>query len=482
MSPLLLLALVVNYALAGVCVVRVLRRRREPTAMVAWIFAVVTIPVLGIVFYWVLSSDRLRRKAGRRRRRVAHLLGKLKHWTHEQAGVRDEPARPELASDLEGIARLGRRLADMPAIGGNAVDILLEAEATYGALEEAILAAQRHVHMEYYIWRADETGRRFREALIDRARAGVECRLLLDAVGCWGLGRSFIRPLIEAGVQVAFFLPPRPLPLRKKWSMHLRNHRKVVVVDGQVAFTGSQNIGDEYRGRRRHLSPWHDAHMRLSGPAALFLQQTFAEDWYLATDERLDSERCFPRPVRAGDSVVQVLPTGPDHSANVLGQILFAAVSSARSSIRISTPYFVPDPAVRMALAHACYRGVDVTLVLPSRSDSVLSLWAGRSYYAELLEAGVEIHEYDAGVLHSKVITVDDRWCMLGSANVDVRSFKLNFEITALIYDQGLVTELAESIDGFCARARSIPPHEVWHRGGLRRLGEGAARLLTPLL
>jgi cardiolipin synthase len=161
---------------------------------------------------------------------------------------------------------------------------------------------------------------------------------------------------------------------------------------------------------------------------------------------------------------------------------MFAAVSSARSSIRIATPYFVPDLAVRLALSYACYRGVQVRLVLPSRSDSALALWAARSFYPELLEAGVEIHEYDGGVLHSKLVTVDDRWCMLGSANMDVRSFRLNFESTALIYDQPVAVELAQSIDRFCSRARRITPRDVWQRRRLRQIGEGAARLFAPLL
>jgi cardiolipin synthase len=476
------LTLCTNYVLALAFVATVLRRRREPTAMMAWIFAILTLPGLGMLLYWLLGSHRLRRKVGRRRRRVAHLLGRLRDRVEQQAHAAVAPAISDLPEDLASIEQLGRRLADMPATGGNEVCILQEANATYAALEEALRAAHHHIHMEYYIWQPDQTGEAFRDLVIERARTGVQCRLLLDAVGCRRIRRPFIRPLLEAGVQVAFFLPLHPLRLRKRLSLHLRNHRKIVIVDGQVAFMGSQNIGDEYRGRLRHLSPWYDTHMRLSGPASLFLQQTFAEDWYMAARERLDSDAYFPQPHRPGRSVVQVLATGPDQSVSTLAQIMFAAVSSARSSIRIATPYFVPDLAVRLALAYACYRGVQVRLVLPSRSDSALALWAARSFYPELLEAGVEVHEYDGGVLHSKLVTVDDRWCMLGSANMDVRSFRLNFESTALIYDQPVAVELAQSIDRFCSRARRITARDVWQRRRLRQIGEGAARLFAPLL
>lgn len=482
MSRFWLLVCLTHFLIALVLVVRVLRHRREPVAMTAWILGIVTVPVLGMVAYWLLSPNRLRRKVKRRRRRVAQLTGNVRGWIEPHALRRDEPVEGLLPADLARIELLGRRLADLPATGGNEVRVLEEAETTYAALADTLRAAERHIHLEYYIWQPDETGHVFRDLLVERARDGVECRVLLDAVGCWKLGRDFLRPLREAGVQVAFFMPLLPFWRAKRWSLHLRTHRKIAVVDGRVGFLGSQNIGDEYRGRLKHLSPWYDTHMRVRGPAALFLQQTFAENWYLATREQLDREVYFPRPERPGSSIVQVLPTGPDQSVSSLTQIVFAAVSSASDSIQIATPYFVPDQGLRMALVHAGLRGVPVRLVLPTRSDVPLALWAARSFYPELIDAGVEIREYDTGVLHSKLVTIDNRWCMLGSANMDARSFRLNFEITALIYDGAVATELAQSIDRFCQGARRITQREV-HRPPLRRqIGEGVARLFAPLL
>ncbi len=460
-----------------------LQRRREPAAMLAWILALLLLPGLGLVLYWLLDSARLRRKSSRRRRRVAHLLARFQDWAERQGLGGAEAAPADLPPDLTPIAQIGQRLAGVPVTAGNEVTILEEANETYAALEAAIRSARHHVHLEYYIWRADETGRHFADLLIERARAGVECRLLLDAVGSWTLRPAFLRPLRQAGVRVAFFLPLWPLTAGRRLSVHLRNHRKIAVVDGQVAFTGSQNIGDEYRGRRKALSPWFDTHLRVHGPAAAFLQETFAEDWFLATRESLDREAYFPVPDRRGTSLVQIVPSGPDHSVSVLAQVVFAAFAAARQSIRMATPYFVPDPTVRMALASACFRGVKVRIVVPSRSDSRLVLWAGRSYYPELLEHGVEIYEYDGGVLHSKLVTVDERWAMLGSANMDVRSFRLNFEITALLYDAATARHLNATIDRFCAGARPVRARDVWRNRSLpRRLGEGAARLLTPLL
>ena len=469
-----------NYVLVPFLVGSVLRRRTEPMAMLAWILVIVFVPYLGIFFYWLLGSNRVVRRTKRRRRRVAHLITRIESWAKQQTGTGGNGFEPHLPEDLRGIAELGQRMAGMPVMGGNTVHVYQEANITFNAIEQAIRAAQHHIHAEYYIWQPDETGLYFRDLLIEKARAGVQCRLLFDSVGCWRLGRRFTQPLLDAGAQIAFFLPL--FARGKRLSPHLRNHRKIVVIDGQVAFMGSQNIGDEYRGRLRRLSPWYDTHMRINGPAALFLQRTFAEDWLFATRENVAGEEFFPQPQRPGGSIMQIMPTGPDQNVSPLEQVLFAAVASACRTIRIATPYFVPGPGLRMALIHARSRGVQVELILPTRSDSLVMLWAARSFYAELVDAGVTIHEYDGGVLHSKIVTVDDRWCMVGSANMDVRSFRLNFEITALLYDQDVTRHLLESIERFCQRARIIKPDDIRQRRLHQQLIEGAARLLTPLL
>lgn len=464
-------------------IISILRSRKEPMSMLAWIFAVLLLPFLGPLLFVLMGSDRVRRKAGKRRRRVVHLIESIDREAVSRARARpaDAPDDPLLPPDLAMVEQLSRRLVEIPAVAGNEVRVYGEAEETYGGLEVAIRAAREHVHLQYYIWQADETGRHFRDLVIEKAREGVECRVLLDSVGCIGLRRSFYQPMLDAGVKIGWFLPLTPFN-NKRWSPHLRNHRKIAVTDCETAFVGSQNIGDEYRGRLKKLSPWYDTHMRVRGPAALFLQQVFAEDWVFATGEQLTGDEFFHPPSRPGDTTVQIVPTGPDQTAAVLGQLIFSAVSEAKSSIRIVTPYFVPDPPLRAALAHACYSGVRVQLVLPTKSDNWLVLWAGRSFYRELLDEGVEIYEYDAGMLHSKIVTIDDRWCMIGSANMDVRSFRLNFEITALIYDEKVALELSNEIEMRCARSRRVDRGEAWNRGLGGQLAEGTARLFAPLL
>ncbi len=480
MGPLLTLLIVANFAVAALAGVSVLRQRKEPMAMLAWLFAIVTLPFLGVAAYMLFGGSRVHRKARRRRRRLAQLIARFGEWAEQGLAAPQRQAAEALPADLAAVAQLGRRLVSVPVVGGNAVEVFNDANATFAALERAIRGARQHIHLEYYIWQPDQTGTAFRDLLIERARAGVRCRLLLDAVGCWSLRRSFIRPMLDAGVEVAFFLPL--WPLRRRVSPHLRNHRKIVVIDGQDAFVGSQNIGDEYRGRLKRLSPWFDTHLHIRGPAALFLQETFVEDWCFATRQALEIDPHLPQPAVVGDSLVQILPTGPDQGADALMQIVFAAVATAQREIRLETPYFVPGPAFLAALEHACYRGVRVQIVIPTRTDAPLVLMAGRSFYAQLLAAGVEIFEYDHGVLHSKIITVDDRWCMVGSANMDVRSFRLNFEITALLYDAAISRGLSEWIGGHASAARRLRPRDVWQPGLLRQVAEGAARLFSPLL
>lgn len=471
----------VDVLIAIIAIGFVLRGRKEPVSMLAWILGILLLPYAGVILYIFLGADRIQRRAIRKRRHVARVLPRL----HQPAGQRTDDAAARvkqdvLPEDLAGIERLSRRLAHTPATYGNHVEIYQEAEATYAALEQGIFDARHHVHLQYYIWQPDDTGRYFRQLLIDKARAGVQVRLLLDAVGCWKLTRGFLRPLREAGVEVGFFMPL--YPLRRRWSPNLRNHRKIVIVDGRQAFFGSQNIGDEYRGRRKQVSPWYDTHMRVRGPAALYLQQVFAEDWAFATHQELLDDAYYPEPQKPGASIMQIVPTGPHQRVAVLNQLVFAAVTSASSSIRIVTPYFVPGVSVREALKHAAYRGVQVELVLPTCGEHPVVLWCGRSFYREMLEAGVRIYEFDKGALHSKIMTVDDRWALIGSANMDIRSFRLNFEVTALIFDEPLAQDAAHSISQFRDDARLINPRQLAQRGIRDELTEGAARLFAPLM
>lgn len=475
-----LFATLAYVALATAAIISVLRHRKDPANMLAWVVAILGFPYFGAAFYYLIGSPRVERRARRKLRRVRHLHQHLRGSAARSAADAGEviPAS-ELPPHLTTIQQFGERLSAMPATSGNRIAVSQDAETTYAALEEAIRGAREHIHLAYYIWRGDETGAHFRDLLIEKARAGVRVRVLLDAVGCWRLSRAFLKPWHESGCDVQFFLPLRPFR-RRRWSTHLRNHRKIAVVDGRVGFVGSQNIGDEYRGWKQALSPWFDTHLRIEGPAALFLQQVFVDDWAFTTKRPITDPALFPATESQGDARVQILPTGPTQDFSPLEQLTFAAVAHAEHTLRIETPYFVPYDTLRNALLYAVHRGVRVVIVVPTRTDVPVVTWAGRSYYRELTDAGIEVYEYEGGVLHSKIMTVDDAWCMVGTANMDIRSFRLNFEVTALIYDGAITCDLARAIDANAGAARRIPKRRS--PGYWRQVGEGAARLLSPIL
>jgi len=286
--------------------------------------------------------------------------------------------------------------------------------------------------------------------------------------------------MLDAGVEVAFAMPV--IPWHGRWRVNYRNHRKVVVVDGRIGFTGSQNIGDEYRGRLARYGRWRDTHLMIEGPGVHHLQEVFIEDWHYTTREDLVKDEYFPLPGPAGEHTVQLLPSGPGQHVPVLHHLLFAAVSAARSSVSVITPYFVPDAAMVLALQSACYRGVRVRLLIPTTTDHRVVLFAGRSYYPELMEAGVEIFEHDATMLHSKVMIIDHAFALVGSANMDERSFRLNFELTVMLYGQALAGELYRDFEVLTARSRRIRPTHLGKQSFAREVRMGLARLASPLL
>jgi cardiolipin synthase len=464
----------------------VLSHPREPRAMLAWLLAFLLVPVLGVVLFFLISDPRLsrsRRRLARRRRELNPALwSKLR--THHAAFA----ARP-LSDGESGRRGTFRELAtrvnnQQPPTANNALTIYHDrATEAAGALEAAIAGASHHVHLEYFIFKPDRSGQRIADLLVAKAREGVHCRLLVDHVGNWGWPAGFAERLRGAGVEVAFFMPVLPWRARRRWSSRLnfRNHRKIAVIDGAVAFTGSQNVGDEYFGVEGPRGLWVDTHLRIAGPAVYELQETFIEDWHVATGEDLFDASQFPDPAGGPDAchVVQVIPSGPDYDAQIMHHLLLAAISAADASVCIATPYFVPDTAMVLTLEAAAFRGVDVRLLVPDASDHRLALWAGRSYYRELAGAGVRIREFGPRFLHSKLVLVDETWGLIGSANMDERSFRLNFEITTVLYDEGPVGELQAELDTMWEGARAVDGGAPI--GRVEQLKLGFARLVSPM-
>lgn len=438
-------------------------QKREPVATISWLISLAALPYLGLLIYFVFGPQRIQRQRQRRARARATL-----------------PPPDGFSPNHEAIelAKIGQATTGLPPTTATRAQLLVDGAAKYSALLEAVALAREHIHLEYYIYQPDHTGTALRDALVERAHAGVQVRLLLDAVGSGKTAQRFLQPLLAAGGEVAWFHPMRlPWFWRRPW-LNLRTHRKIVVIDGRVGFTGGINITDEENERLRR-DAYRDLHLRLEGDVVRELQLVFVEDWAYATGQ--PPLRLHHPPPQVGTVAAQVLVSGPDSSWETIHRVQVGAIHAARQRVWLVTPYFVPGEAAMMALTSSALGGLDVRLLVPKLSDSKLVTYAARSYFDDLLAAGVKIHEYGPRMLHSKALLCDDNLAIIGSANFDHRSFRLNFELSVMFRHSGIAAELAELIQHECTnapRVREDRARPLWRT----RLPEALARLVSPLL
>jgi cardiolipin synthase len=449
----------------------ILLQRRSAAATLAWLLVFLFLPIAGLVLYRLLGPLRLHRKQLRRRvgRRVV-----------EDAMGAMEVIRAA-GHDHVQLARVPIAMHEPPPLHADSLDLYVDGVSAYAAMVEAIQAATQHVHLEYYIFEPDRIGTRLRDLLIEKARAGVAVRLLVDGSGSSHLGRRFLRPLRDAGAQVAWFNPISMRWIRTRRA-DFRCHRKIVVCDGVVGFTGGMNIADA-QSAELSKAYWRDTHLRIEGAAVLSLQRLFIEDWYFATETLpANPGDLFRMRDSTGARVVQIVGSGPDRDQLTIHGTYFAAITRASSRVWLTTPYFVPDDAILTALCTAAQRGVDVRLLVPLRGDSRLIDLAARSYMPELVASGVKVYEYLPRFVHAKTIVIDDDLAIVGTANLDNRSFRLDFELTALAYDHALTAQLARAFEVDLHDSRAIDAAALARHSLVRRLGEAGARLLSPLL
>lgn len=440
-------------------------QKREPVATLSWLLGLALLPWIGFLVYHVFGPQRIRRQRLRRAR------------------VREELPPQALAENEEvaELARMARATSGLPMTTATGVRLLVDGAAKYDALLEDVRNARDHVHLEYYIWHPDRSGNALRDALVERARAGVKVRLLLDALGSAKAGRS-LRELVAAGGEVAWFHPTRFGRIWQRPWTNLRTHRKIVVIDGRVGYTGGMNVTDD-QNERFNGAAYRDLHLRLEGEVVRALQLVFVEDWAYATGQRDfigEVRRQTPEPPR-GATCAQVITSGPDSGWEAIHRAHVGAIHAARKRVWMTTPYFVPGEAAMMSLTSAALAGLDVRLLVPRMSDSRLVTLAARSYFGPLLVAGVKIYEYGPRLLHSKSLLVDDRMALIGSANFDHRSFRLNFEISVLFDDADIAAQLERLVEIELASAPRV--RQGRHRPLLTaRLPEALARLMSPLL
>lgn len=450
--------------------------RRPLTSALAWLAVVFFQPWIGAILFFLVET-----RAVRKVRRHAELVERSR--SVDRTALQDAH---RVASPLAGgddLAALSARLGGFGLLGGNGVRVLGRHRAALDALLRDVASARRHVHALYFTVRDDDTGRAFAEALVEAAARGIRCRLLLDAVGSAGFLRSRAPWLQERGVDIVRMFPVNPLRARLG-PVDVRNHRKLVLVDGRIAHTGSMNLTDPVGTGGPEPEPWRDLSFRIEGPAVLQLQLVFMEDWSYHAGGSLAREGLFPTPVHAGSEAVQVVPSGPRDTARTRAfhRLVVAALHRASRRIVVTTPYLIPDEATETALAVAAARGVRVDVLVPRRSDSRFVTLASQAHYQELLDGGVRVLEHDRGFLHAKAITVDGELALIGSANFDRRSFHLNFELTLLLHGPGAARAVAGIQDGYLEEARALDPERWRARSFGRRVVEDVARLASPLL
>ncbi|NBX67991.1 MAG: cardiolipin synthase [Proteobacteria bacterium] len=459
--------------LAIAAIIHLLVHKREPVSTISWGLFVILVPLLGPALYFTFGPERLIRQASKRKLAISSHSAPIAH------GLKNTTAEYSSKDKTDLFFNLTQNITHFPQSVGNKVLFLHDPQEALRTMISEIERAQKFIHLEYYIISSDPITENIFDSLIAARARGVEIRILYDALGSLSLKRFHFKRLKAAGIQIAGFLPFSLLPQRI--NMNFRNHRKILVIDGRTVFTGGTNLGKEYLGRPgKHQ--WRDFSIQLWGPVCLQLQDVFREDWSFTTQEDLTDPKYFPIPVVEGNAKIQVIDSGPDTSFQSLHRALFGAITSAKYQILLMTPYFVPDSSILTALEVASLKGVDLKIVLPKKNDQPLVRLASRSFYGELLKAGVKIFEFAPKILHAKLMTIDNEFTLIGSGNMDIRSFRLNFEITLLIEDRDVTQQAQQFFNTDLRSSEPVTWEQFSGRGFLVELLENACRLLAPIL
>ena len=455
---------------------------QRPEKTIAWLLILLVFPVFGF-FLYLFFGHKFRKIRRFRKKRLLSVREFKRIFEEGRGRLEDAQAYIETwMPEKKKLLTLLHNMEDAQLSFRNATQVYLNGNDTFAAFLEAIDGAKDHIHMEFYIFNDDATGRLFQDRLIARAREGVEVRIIYDGMGNFGISRDFIQRFKENGIQVVCFSPVFVPVINNR--INYRNHRKIMVVDGLTSFVGGFNIGDEYRGGAAGFTTWRDTHLRIQGEASRHLQNIFVEDWFFLTGEKLEEKRYYPEPEEDENrAVIHVVKSGPDSQWESIMQMYFAMITNARRNLYITTPYFIPGESILQAITNAALAGIDVRLLVPARADYRLMTWATSSYMRELVEAGVRVYTYDpSGFVHAKTLIVDGEIASVGTANLDVRSFSMNFEINAFVYNRELAATLTEHFFRDLEHSREITPQDLEKKTPVRILLESLAKLFSPLL
>jgi cardiolipin synthase A/B len=466
-----------------VMTVFLISENRRPQTTLAWILVFVFVPVIGALIYIFFGRDRKAFSKERRLLRLdleANALPLLSPLLSRQDA---EIARLEGESaSHRKLMMLVRRNSYSALTTLNSVQIQQDAAEFYPSMIKDIESASHSIHLQYFIWAVDPFTEGLKQTLIEKARAGVEVRLLYDPIGSQAhVGRRYVRDMRAAGIHMASTSPPYQLH-----TISYRNHRKITVIDGMIGYTGGMNIGQEHLDGGEEFDSWRDTQVRLVGESAAVLQAVFMVDWYNAERENLFDAKYFPPDAtdpEEGDVPVQILTSGPDSEWAAIRQLYAFMIVSAQRHVFLQSPFFIPDATLAEALRTAALSGVDVKLMVSARpSGNRLPDWAGNTYIEEIVSSGVRVFLYEKGYLHAKTISIDSEICSIGSANIDIRSFSINYEINAVLYSKQLAKELEQDFERDLVHCTEFDPNEYQKRNVALRFRDSVARIISPLL
>ncbi|MDT8401026.1 MAG: cardiolipin synthase [Bacteroidales bacterium] len=462
-----------------VCLV-IIFENRAPVKTLSWVLVISLIPVAGIILYFFFGQNYRKRKIFSRKSDTDSeqaLNAAIKQIESLETRLEEKSDR---FKEKQHLMTLMLNNEKSVLTDNNTVSLLQDAEETYSSMLREIEGARHHIHLEIYRFNIDETGNKFRHLLMRKAAEGVEVRMIIDDVGSWSFKNKYIEETRNAGVRIFPFFPVRFPWLASK--INYRNHRKILIIDGKIGFVGGMNIADKYLHGLPHLGKWRDTHLKISGDSVAGLNRIFLKDWYFLSGEILTRKKeYFPKLNIKGKSWIQLASSGPDSDWATIMQAYFTSIATAREKVYLCTPYFSPNESILNALKTAALSGKDVRLIIPEKADSIIANWISRSYVEELLYAGVRLYFYTSGFNHSKYIVVDGVFSSVGSVNVDVRSFDLDFEVTALIYDEDFAARLEEIFLKDLIGSKEIL-FDLWEgRSRTEKYKESLARIFGPL-
>jgi cardiolipin synthase len=482
-SWILLLEIAYTLVVIATCL-RIIYDTNSTSKTLAYLMLTVFFPILGIIIYFCVGTNYRKRKLYSKKIVNNELM---QRHIKKQIFRESEKTWNTVPAELLKYQKLVKLLLNdgmSNLSGNNKIDILKNGEEKFPAVLEALRLAKHHIHIEYYIYEDDEIGNEIKNILMEKAGAGVQVRLIYDDFGSSSIRKKVVPELIDAGVQAYPFYKILFIALANR--INYRNHRKIIVIDGKVAFTGGINVSDRYINstKRPDQLYWRDMHVKITGPGIYYLQYLFICDWNFCADEELVPQRDFflADQDNGGNAVMQIAASGPDSDNPTILFSLIQAIGMAEKEILITTPYFIPGESLLDALVVAALSGVKVVLLVPGKSDSRMVAAAGRSYYGDLMSAGVEIYEYQKGFIHAKTMVSDQQLSVIGTANMDNRSFELNFEVNSVIYDSHTAQEMTKTFYQDLEDAQKINPEEWEKRPLYKQFPEKLSRLFSPLM